>query len=246
MEVPDPLPLLANADHELGLLPEVASRAGAFTQDDVLVPVRTRDRRPILAERKLTAHAHVVELFIDRVSRQPRLHTLRHLLCEACSNPGRLPPPANTKSVMPIARSAARSEPTSSCVTSPAQRMRSVRVPALPRGARLPRSAAASRSTRCSHRAGASSMRLVSRLPLCSPNFCSTAGGRGTGRLCPRIYLHVSRLRATAKTLAEGAKREYAPEQEPKDAQASKVTLSQSSRRSPARNRSSSSSSTAR
>ncbi len=111
--------------------------------------------------------------------------------------------------------------------------MRSVRVPALPRGARLPRSAAASRSTRCSHRAGGSSMRLVSRLPLCSPNCCSTAGGRGTGRLCPRIYLHVSRLRATAKTLAEGAKREYAPEQEPKDAQASKVTLSQSSRRSP-------------
>jgi hypothetical protein len=64
-------------------------------------------------------------------------------------------------------------------------------------------------------------MRLVSRLPLCSPNFCSTAGGRGTGRLCPRIYLHGSRLRATArvfKTLAEGAKRENAPEQEPKDA----------------------------
>ena len=180
------------------------------------------------------------------VSRRPRLHTLRHLLCEACSNAGRLPPPANTKSVMPIARSAARNEPTSSCVTSPAQRMRSVRVPALPHGARLPRSAAASRSTRCSHRAGASSMRLVSRLPLCSPNFCSTAGGRGTGRLCPRIYLHGSRLRATAKTLAEGAKREYAPEQEPKDAQASKVTLSQSSRRSPARNRNSSSSSTAR
>ena len=49
----------------------------------------------------------------------------------------------------------------------------------------------------------------------------------GTGRLCPEIYLHGSRLRATAKTLAEGAKREYAPEQEPKDAQASKVTLSQ-------------------
>ena len=48
------------------------------------------------------------------------------------------------------------------------------------------------------------------------------------------------------KTLAEGAKREYAPEQEPKDAQASKVTLSQSSRRSPARKRSSSSSSRAR
>ena len=31
MDVPHPLPLLANADHELGLLPEVASRAGAFT-----------------------------------------------------------------------------------------------------------------------------------------------------------------------------------------------------------------------
>jgi hypothetical protein len=43
------------------------------------------------------------------------------------------------------------------------------------------------------------------------------------------------------KTLAEGAKREYAPEQEPKDAQASKVSFSQSSRRSPARKRSSSS-----
>jgi hypothetical protein len=99
---------------------------------------------------------------------------------------------------MPIARSAARNEPTSSCVTSPAQRMRYVRIPALSRGARLSRSAAASRRTRCSHRAGASSMRLVSRSPRCSPNFCSAAGGRGTGRLCPRIYLHGSRLRATA------------------------------------------------
>jgi hypothetical protein len=48
------------------------------------------------------------------------------------------------------------------------------------------------------------------------------------------------------KTLAERAKREYAPEQEPKDAHASKVTLSQSSRRSPARKRNSSSSSRAR
>lgn len=46
--------------------------------------------------------------------------------------------------------------------------------------------------------------------------------------------------------LAERAKREYAPEQEPKDAHASKVTLSQSSRRSPARKRNSSSSSRAR
>ena len=64
----------------------------------------------------------------------------------------------------------------------------------------------------------------------------------GDWTVMPRIYLHGSRLGATARVsrLAERARREYAPEQEPKDAQASKVTLSQSSRRSLARKRSSS------